>query len=337
MAIRNIIQKAEQEYPPIMGGATSGILTLLLNGEPLTFSKSQVNISGSSLNFYPVIETGATVTVTQANDAVTQTIDTVSDEVELTRGSHNVLYNPIYDSEGEPNPANTAWNTDGWADLSNLSSRNYIDLNQVGGGGNFGNAITGAELIMRDTSYDKYYKVLFSAWQKGSGNNTGYRGFSYTRTEVSVSYAEINGSGVRGNLDFYNRPSVNGTGVLLIGEAGQVPDTVVQTSGTQTISGSKTFTASTSFNNILASNIQASNIQANSTGIFSDMQISADEMNLSGLDLTISNGNLVLSSPTGIPATTGASGIKGSFVWDSGFLYVCTSTNSWKRAALTTW
>jgi hypothetical protein len=154
---------------------------------------------------------------------------------------------------------------------------------------------------------------------------------------------EINGTGVGGNLDFYNRPSVSGIGVLLIGEAGQVPDTVVQTSGTQTISGSKTFTASTLFtsniqaSNIQASNIQASNIQANSTGIFSDMQISADEMNLSGLDLTISSGNLVLSSPTGIPATTGASGIKGSFVWDSGFLYVCTNTNSWKRAALTTW
>ena len=339
MAIRNIIQKAEQEYPPIMGGATSGILTLLLNGEPLTFSKSQVNISGSSLNFYPVIETGATVTVTQANDAVTQTIDTVSDEVELTRGSNNVLYNTIYDAQGVGNPTNTAWNTDGWADLSNLSSRNYIDLNQIDGGGNFGNAVIGTELIMRDTSYDKYYKVLFSAWQQGGGNNTsGYRGFSYTRTEVvSVSNAEINGSGVRGNLDFYNRPSVSGIGVLLIGEAGQVPDTVVQTSGTQTISGSKTFTASTSFNNILASNVQASNVRASSTGIFSDMRISADEMNLSGLDLTISSGNLVLSSPTGIPATTGASGIKGSFVWDSGFLYVCTSTNSWKRAALTTW
>jgi hypothetical protein len=316
------------------GGAEGAVLVTgsqTISGAK-TFYKTQLNLSGSSLNFYPVIETGATVTVTQANDAVTQTIDTVSDEVELTRGSNHVLYNPLYDAQGVSNPTNTEWNRDGWSDLSNLSTRTYSDL--YDGEGNFGNAIIGTELIMRDTSYDTYYKVLFSAWQQGAGNSAGYRGFSYTRTEiVSVSNVEINGSGVRGNLDFYNRPSVNGTGVLIIGEAGQVPDTVVQTSGAQTISGSKTFTASTLF----TSNIQASNIQASNTGIFSDMQISADEMNLSGLDLTISSGNLVLSSPTGIPATTGASGIKGSFVWDSGFLYVCTNTNSWKRAALTTW
>jgi hypothetical protein len=314
------------------------LLNKTLNFEDVSVA-NKLNLSGSSLNFYPVIETGATVTVTQANNAVTQTIDTVSDDVELTRGSYGVLYNPINDAEGDSNPTNTEWNTDGWADLSNLSSRSYIDLSQVGGGGNFGNAVIGTELIMHDTSTDKYHKFLFSAWQQGAGGSEGYRGFSYTRTEiVSVSNVEINGTGVGGNLDFYNRPSVSGIGVLLIGEAGQVPDTVVQTSGTQTISGSKTFTASTLFtSNIQASNIQASNIQANSTGIFSDMQISADEMNLSGLDLTISSGNLVLSSPTGIPATTGASGIKGSFVWDSGFLYVCTNTNSWKRAALTTW
>jgi hypothetical protein len=112
-----------------------------------------------------------------------------------------------------------------------------------------------------------------------------------------------------------------------------LPNTIVYNTGDQTISGSKTFTASTLF----TSNIQARNIQANSTGIFSDMQISADEMNLSGLDLTISSGNLVLSSPTGIPATTGSSGIKGSFVWTTGHLYVCTNTNSWRRVALTTW
>ena len=298
-----------------------------------TFHKTQLNLSGSSLNFYGVLETGATVTVTQANNAVTQTIDTVSAGVQLARGNAYVLYNPLYDAAGVGNPTNTEWNTDGWADLSNLSSRSYIDLNQIAGGGNFGNAVVNNELIMRDTSTSKYYKVLFSAWQQGAGGSAGYRGFSYTRTEVTFTKAQINGTGVGGNLDFYNRPSVSGIGVLLIGEAGQVPETVVQTSGAQTISGSKTFTASTLF----TSNIQANNIQANSTGTFSNLEVSANEMNISGLDLSIYSGNLVLSSPTGIPATTGSSGIKGSFVWTTGHLYVCTNTNSWRRVALTTW
>lgn len=310
------------------GGAEGAVLVTgsqTISGAK-TFYKTQLNLSGSSLNFYPVIEIGTTVTVTQANDAVTQTVDTVSDGVELTRGTYGVLYNPINDAQGVSNPTNTEWNRDGWSDLSNLSTRTYSDL--YDGEGNFGNAIIDTELIMRDTSYDTYYKVLFSAWQQGAGSSEGYRGFSYTRTEiVSVSNAEINGNGVRGNLDFYNRPSVSGIGVLLIGEAGQVSETVVQTSGTQTISGSKTFTASTSFNNI----------QVTNTGTFSNLEVSANEMNISGLDLTISSGNLVLSSPTGIPATTGASGIKGSFVWNTGHLYVCTNTNSWRRVALTTW
>ena len=41
------------------------------------------------------------------------------------------------------------------------------------------------------------------------------------------------------------------------------------------------------------------------------------------------SGNLILQNPTGIPSTTGSPGIRGSIVWDTGFLYVCTNTNSW--------
>lgn len=311
------------------GGAEGAVLVTgnqAISGAK-TFYKTQLNLSGSSLNFYLVFETGAPVTVTQANNAATQTIDAISNEVELTRGTYGVLYNPIYDSEGVANPTNTQWNEDGWADLSNLTTRTYKNLDQVGGGGAFGNAVVGNELIMHDTSTNKYYQFLFSAWQQGGGSNPNYRGFSYTRSEVAVSKPQINGTGVIGNLDFYNRPSVNGTGILLIGEAGQVPDTVVQTSGSQIISGAKTFTAETNFNNI----------RVNQTGIFSDMDISVDEMNISGLNLSINSGNLILGSPIGIPATTGASGIRGTIVWNTGFLYVCTNTNSWRRVALTTW
>lgn len=310
--------------------------------DTIVYTTGNQIISGNKaffdLSFYPLIQTGISINITQTDDSPTQTIDIISTGVQLTRGTYGVLYNPIFNVEGVNNPTNTRWNEDGWGNLSNIQNRTYKNLNLIGGGGNFGNAIIGNQLIMRDTSTNKYYQFLFSEWQQNAGQTEGYRGFSYRRNEISVSVPAVSGSGIRGNLDFLNRPSVNGTGILLIGEAGQVPQTVVQTSGAQTISGSKTFTASTLFtSNIQAQNIQAQNIQANNTGIFSDMQISANEMNVSGLDVTISSGNLVLSSPTGIPATTGAFGIKGSFVWDSGFLYICTNTNSWKRVALNTW
>lgn len=45
---------------------------------------------------------------------------------------------------------------------------------------------------------------------------------------------------------------------------------------------------------------------------------------------------LVVSTPT-VPATIGAAGTKGQISWDSGYIYICTATNTWRRAALTTW
>jgi len=37
------------------------------------------------------------------------------------------------------------------------------------------------------------------------------------------------------------------------------------------------------------------------------------------------------------PASAGAAGLAGQICWSSGYIYVCTATNTWKRAALTTW
>lgn len=50
---------------------------------------------------------------------------------------------------------------------------------------------------------------------------------------------------ISGAKNFYTRPTVNGTGVLFIGEASNVtlPDTIVYTTGNQTINGEKNFTS----------------------------------------------------------------------------------------------
>jgi hypothetical protein len=37
------------------------------------------------------------------------------------------------------------------------------------------------------------------------------------------------------------------------------------------------------------------------------------------------------------PSSAGAAGNQGDICWDSGYLYVCISTNSWVRSALATW
>lgn len=37
------------------------------------------------------------------------------------------------------------------------------------------------------------------------------------------------------------------------------------------------------------------------------------------------------------PASAGAAGNQGDICWDANYVYVCTSTNTWKRSGLTTW
>jgi len=37
------------------------------------------------------------------------------------------------------------------------------------------------------------------------------------------------------------------------------------------------------------------------------------------------------------PASAAASGNAGDICWDANYIYVCTATNTWKRAALATW
>lgn len=38
-----------------------------------------------------------------------------------------------------------------------------------------------------------------------------------------------------------------------------------------------------------------------------------------------------------VPASAGASGVAGMVAYDSSYMYVCTTTNTWKRVAISTW
>lgn len=47
--------------------------------------------------------------------------------------------------------------------------------------------------------------------------------------------------------------------------------------------------------------------------------------------------NVPVTIVTGTPASATASGVAGHVTWDASYIYVCTATNTWKRAALATW
>lgn len=53
-------------------------------------------------------------------------------------------------------------------------------------------------------------------------------------------------------------------------------------------------------------------------------------------DLSLNPGGSVLIG-TQTPASASATGTAGTVTWDSSYIYVCTASNTWKRAAIATW
>lgn len=53
-------------------------------------------------------------------------------------------------------------------------------------------------------------------------------------------------------------------------------------------------------------------------------------------NLTLSAGDLIITTPT-TPASASATGTVGTIAWDTGFIYVCTATDTWERVAIATW
>jgi hypothetical protein len=68
--------------------------------------------------------------------------------------------------------------------------------------------------------------------------------------------------------------------------------------------------------------------------------IGSDHAGLSGGYLSTPgafiNGIFILNTSQ-TPATASTAGFRGQVGWDASFLYVCVATNTWKRAALSTW
>jgi hypothetical protein len=49
------------------------------------------------------------------------------------------------------------------------------------------------------------------------------------------------------------------------------------------------------------------------------------------------NGDRIRVGTARTPASASAAGAAGEICWDANYVYVCTATNTWKRAALATW
>jgi len=96
---------------------------------------------------------------------------------------------------------------------------------------------------------------------------------------------------ISGIKTFASRPTVNGTGVLLSGEATVLPNTIVYITGNQTISGNKTFAQTGSFDTLQITNKKLSSYNyVNSNFIFGNTYI----------NIVNSSNNIIGTLPSGI-------------------------------------
>lgn len=104
------------------------------------------------------------------------------------------LYNPLAENAWNANvsPTGLLWNWDGWANLDNVKSRQYVNLRQALKN-KVGANIVGAELVAHDTINNKYYTFFFTQWDVGAQHDGT---FAYTRrliqttAQVGITFAD---------------------------------------------------------------------------------------------------------------------------------------------------
>jgi len=130
-------------------------------------------------------------TIAVAFNADTGTFRTVDapqaqiDSVEVMYMDLTKLYTIETEWDNDQSPKYTLWNAEGWDDLTNLTSRQFVLFDDLSSN-NLGKHIVGKELVMHDTQNDKYYAIKFTRWQQSSVG-TAYPGFSYTRRLIDTS------------------------------------------------------------------------------------------------------------------------------------------------------
>ena len=72
--------------------------------------------------------------------------------------------------------------------------------------------------------------------------------------------------------------------------------------------------------------------------VLGDFSIDATSGNITLTADTVAVGSdSVVVTQSKTPGSPTATGTAGEICWDADYIYVCTATNTWKRAALSTW
>jgi len=148
----------------------------------------------------------------------------------------------------------------------------------------------------------------------GYGSNFFISQSNLTATGYNLQ-TQINNLGntyvTRSNGQFNNRPTVNGTGVLLSGEVAGLPNTIIYTTGNQTVSGTKNFITRPTF----------SGLNLITTGDLVDL-----ELQILGLEnIVYTTGNQTIG---GVKTFASRPTVDGTGVFLSGDSFVAPNFNS---------
>jgi hypothetical protein len=110
---------------------------------------------------------------------------------------------------------------------------------------------------------------------------------------------------------------------------------IVDVSGTAT---TKKITVANLFKSDLVANVTG-NVTGNLTGnVTGNTSGTAATVTTPAQPAITSVGTLTsLKVATSTPASASATGTAGTIAWDTGYVYVCTATDTWERVAIATW
>lgn len=202
---------------------TTGRLTLPEGGDITDSNGTSVlglnsgEVSGLKLtgNIPTVVDLlGTEVTFTRPANSP-NTVDEIDTGITLKRpnsggGWYNSYQNVETSWNSSVSPSGTLWNSDGWGDLSDVQTRNYVSFNDACNG-NVGENVVGLEFVMWDTINNKYYKFDFEYWQPNGGGGAGASvdeksGLKYTRTLIDLT-----------SVTYFVRPSTDSSVVDAVG------------------------------------------------------------------------------------------------------------------------
>ena len=171
--------------------------------------------------------------------------------------------------------------------------------------------------------------------QRGSG---AWQCISYSRKADNLT--------VQGNLTVNGNTTLGNAGTDTVTTNGNVTVNAPTSGVTMTVNGltnTRAISVATGTTSgywpafDASDNFQFGSATAHSVTLVTNASTRLGVSSIGKFTFSAASSGYTINLPTKTPASAADTGTTGDISWDSSFLYVCTGTNTWKRAAIATW